>query len=210
MFLHLVIYPRAHLSGEKKIQTNLNFTSLWLNDTLYMFTWESVLSSTPSCVQLDMGFGMVSVLASEPHTIRKLSCPPLPFTTHSITHPGRQMKPDWFSTDSNQSGLVWNAKKSDFYDTNYHRTIMTVKDAGQGGPYDDEVFTYYSYFNNETGVDNANGAPFLMCVSPFLLPLIGEFLHNLWHFFIHMRARTQPPNLSPPSPPVGMPHLLLG
>jgi len=72
------------------------------------------------------------------------------------------MKPDWFSTDSNQSGLVWQSKKSDFFDTDYHRVIMTVKDAGQGGPADDEVFTYYSYFNNETGVDNVNGAPFMM------------------------------------------------
>lgn len=72
------------------------------------------------------------------------------------------MKPDWFSTDSNQSGLVWNARKSDYYDAGYHRTIMTVKDAGQGGPQDDEVFTYYSLYENNTDPAYANGTPFLM------------------------------------------------
>lgn len=98
-------YDMTYLSGEKKISTILNFTSLWLNNSLYMYTWETVLSKTPQCIQLDMGFGM--------------------------------MRPDWFS-DANQSGLVWNAKKSDSFDTGYHRTVMTVKAAGQGGPEDDE------------------------------------------------------------------------
>lgn len=59
------------------------------------------------------------------------------------------MRPNWF-VDGNQSGLVWNSKKSDFFDNAYHRTIMTVKSAGQGGPADDEVFTYYSYYENGT------------------------------------------------------------
>jgi hypothetical protein len=96
------------LEGQKRIDTILNFTSLWLNDTLYMYTWQTALSSAPQCVALNMGFGM--------------------------------MKPDWFY-DANQSGLVWNAKKSNDLDRAYHRTVMSVKDAGQGGPEDDEVFT---------------------------------------------------------------------
>jgi hypothetical protein len=50
------------------------------------------------------------------------------------------MRPNWYM-DANQSGLVWNAKKSDSFDAGYHRTVMSVKDAGQGGPADDEVFT---------------------------------------------------------------------
>ena len=101
-------YDMTYLSGQKKINTILNFTSLWLNDTLFMYTWATAISSTPQCVALDMGFGM--------------------------------MRPDWF-VDANQSGLVWNAKKSDSFDAGYHRTVMSVKDAGQGGPADDEVFT---------------------------------------------------------------------
>jgi len=123
-------YDITYLSGEKKLGTILNFTSFWLNDTLNMYTWETVLSKSPQCVSLDMGFGL--------------------------------MKPDWFITDANQSGLVWHSKKSDFYDPMYHRVLMSVKDAGQGGPADDEVFTYYSYFNNETDVGSENGMPFLM------------------------------------------------
>jgi hypothetical protein len=71
------------------------------------------------------------------------------------------MRPDWFQ-DGNQSGLVWQAKKSDFYDPDYHRVLMTVKDAGQGTPADDEVFTYYSYFDNGKEPGTENGAPFLM------------------------------------------------
>ena len=94
-----------------------------------MYTWATVLSSTPQCVALDMGFGM--------------------------------MRPNWF-LDANQSGLVWNAKKSDSFDIGYHRTVMTVKDAGQGGPADDEVFTYYYAFENSTDPALSNGTPFLM------------------------------------------------
>jgi hypothetical protein len=94
-----------------------------------MYTWATVLSSTPQCVALDMGFGM--------------------------------MRPDWF-IDANQSGLVWNAKKSDSFDIGYHRTVMTVKDAGQGGPADDEVFTYFFSYENNTDPAFSNGTPFLM------------------------------------------------
>lgn len=71
------------------------------------------------------------------------------------------MRPDWFQS-GNQSGLVWQSKKSDFFDSDYHRVIMTVKDAGQGTASDDEVFTYYSYFENGTTPGTANGQPFLM------------------------------------------------
>ncbi len=28
----------------------MNFTSLWLNDTLYMIQWEAYLDKTPNCV----------------------------------------------------------------------------------------------------------------------------------------------------------------
>lgn len=39
--------------------TLLNFTSLWLNTTLYMYTYAVPLDSVPSCVALDMGFGIM-------------------------------------------------------------------------------------------------------------------------------------------------------
>jgi hypothetical protein len=71
------------------------------------------------------------------------------------------MRPDWFQP-GNQSGLVWQAKKTDFFDPDYHRVLMTVLDAGQGTPAQDEVFTYYSYYENNTQPGCENGAPFLM------------------------------------------------
>ena len=37
----------------------MNFTSLWLNDTLYMIQWEAYLDKTPNCVALSMGFGLM-------------------------------------------------------------------------------------------------------------------------------------------------------
>ncbi len=52
-------YDMVYLDGPKKITTLLNFTSLWLNDTLYMYTWATPLSTAPQCVALDMGFGMM-------------------------------------------------------------------------------------------------------------------------------------------------------
>ena len=122
-------YDMNYLSGPKKIGTVLNFTSLRLNDTLYMYTWETVLSKTPSCVALSMGFGM--------------------------------MIPGWF-LGGNQSGLVWNARKSDSFDSGYHRTVLSETDAGQGGAQDDEVFTYYYTYENSTDPGLTNGSPFLM------------------------------------------------
>lgn len=124
-------YDATYLGGKISLGSVLNMTSMWLNDTLYIYTFETGAGRAlpPNCIALQMGFGM--------------------------------MRPDWFQ-DGNQSGLVWQAKKSDFFDEDYHRVLMTVKDAGQGGPADDEVFTYYSWYENNTQPGSENGAPFLM------------------------------------------------
>ena len=44
-------YDVTYLSGPLvPFTTLMNFTSLCLNDTLYMITWEAYLDKTPNCV----------------------------------------------------------------------------------------------------------------------------------------------------------------
>jgi hypothetical protein len=53
-------YDVTYISGPlQPFTTLMNFTSLWLNDTLYMITWEAYLDKTPNCVALSMGFGLM-------------------------------------------------------------------------------------------------------------------------------------------------------
>ena len=49
-------YDITYLSGPlTPFVTLMNFTSLWLNDTLYMITYEAYLDKTPQCIALSMG-----------------------------------------------------------------------------------------------------------------------------------------------------------
>ena len=103
--------------------TLLNFSSYWLQDSLYMITYETPGDNTPVCIQLNLGFGM--------------------------------MKPNWFNIDSNQTGVIFNTKRSDSYMIGYWPSVMSVTDAGQGL---DQPFSYYYAFNNNTNVSDPNYA----------------------------------------------------
>lgn len=160
-------YDMTYLSGPQvPLITVLNMTSLWINTTLSIYTWAVTLDSTPNCVQLQMGFGI--------------------------------MYPDWFSAGANQSGLVWNAKKSDSFDVGYHRTLMSVKDAGQGTPIDDEVFTYYSYADSENFTEN--GAPFLMHA-----PSPAGMVVNEYYEFVPRSYAAGDPTFDLPTSPACIP-----
>lgn len=53
-------YDIQHLSGpEIPFITLLNFSSYWLADALYMVTWATPLDNVPTCIQLNLGFGMM-------------------------------------------------------------------------------------------------------------------------------------------------------
>lgn len=69
-------YDIVYESGPQvPLVTLLNFTSLWLNDTLYMYTWEVPLDPLPSCVALNMGFGLMTPYWFKvSYTARHLSC----------------------------------------------------------------------------------------------------------------------------------------
>lgn len=85
--------------------TLLNFSSLWLGDTLYMITWEAVDDPTPSCVALNMGFGMMF-----PDWFKRRGD----------------------GDDAFQVGTQWLSHKSDGADPGYHLTLWTTKMSPDG------------------------------------------------------------------------------
>ena len=64
-------YDIQHLSGpEIPFITLLNFSSYWLADALYMVTWATPLDNVPTCIQLNLGFGMM-----KPECVRARATP---------------------------------------------------------------------------------------------------------------------------------------
>lgn len=205
-------YDITYIAGPQiPLVTLLNFTSLWLNDTLFsawrvwcvgvmvvflltpsphstlapVYTYATPLDNSPSCIALSMGFGACNYCTA--------GCELGAHNTHPLPHhpPSGLMRPDWFITDAVQLAIAWVGKKSDALDQTYHRTMMSQKDAGQ-----DEPFTYYAWFENSTVAGTANGSPYLMhAPSPS-----GMVVNEYYDFVPHEFAPGDPIFAQPATP----------
>jgi hypothetical protein len=108
------------------------------------------------------------------------------------------MKPNWFNIGSNQTGVIFNTKRSDPYNNGYYPSVLSVTDAGQGL---DQPFSYYYAFNNKTNVTDANYAMF----APWLMhaPSPAGMVLNEYYDFVPATYPANDPEFALPSQFVG-------